>query len=293
MSVSAELAAASTFLFVPGHRPDRFAKAVASGADQIVLDLEDAVAPDLKTVARDEVRRWLATGGEGIVRINASDTAWHNDDITMLAGRPRKVMLPKVEHPAQVTDVLRRLPDGSCVLPILETARGVMDASSICAVPGLPRVAFGNGDLATDLGIEHSDREALAYSRSAVVLACAANHITAPIDGVTANVNDDRRLVADTRHAARLGFTAKLCIHPRQVPIVRAALLPSPRQLARARQILAAAGESVTVVDGQMVDKPIIDRARTILARAHAMTNDHVNGVAPGARIRSVPAPHS
>lgn len=274
MSVPDEVSAASTFLFVPGHRPDRFAKAVAGAADQIVLDLEDAVAPDLKTIAREEVRHWLAAGHQGIIRINASGTPWHHDDIAMLAGGPRTVMLPKVEHPTQVTDLLGRLADGSCVVPILETARGVLHAPSICAVPGLPRVAFGNGDLAADLGVEHTDREALAYSRSAVVLACAANRITAPIDGVTAEVNDERRLVADTRRAARLGFTAKLCIHPLQVPIVRAALLPSPRQLARARQILAAADGSVTVIDGQMVDKPIIDRARALLMRARTAANE-------------------
>jgi citrate lyase subunit beta / citryl-CoA lyase len=274
MTVAHDLAGASTFLFVPGHRPDRFAKATASGADEIVLDLEDAVAPDLKAVAREHVRRWLAAGGAGIVRINAAGTPWHADDLAVLAEHPGTVMLPKVEDPTDVTGVLEGLPAEACVIPILESARGILHAPSICEVAGLTRVAFGNGDLATQLGVEHTDRDALTYARSAVVLASAAAGVAPPIDGVTTSVADEKCLVEDTRHAARLGFTAKLCIHPRQIPVVRAALLPTPEQLARARHIVAAASDSVTTVDGEMVDKPIVDRARMILARAAVSANE-------------------
>lgn len=268
--LTARVASGQAFLFVPGHRPDRFASAVASGADDIIIDLEDAVAPEMKPAARENVREWRARGGEGIVRINGPSSAWYQEDLAMLRDRPCVVMLPKAESPKQIADVLGRLPTGSCVLPIVETALGVVEAPSICGAPGVSRVAFGNGDLANDLGIEHDDREALTYARSALVVASAARRIPSPIDGVTTRVDDEQRLVEDTCYAAALGFTAKLCIHPRQVAVVHARLTPSAEQVHLARQIVAAAsrGASVTTVAGEMIDKPIVDRARKLLDRA-------------------------
>ncbi|WP_162605305.1 aldolase/citrate lyase family protein [Jiangella ureilytica] len=110
------LARARSLLFVPGNRPDRFAKAAGSGADDIVLDIEDAVAPPAKATARENIGRWLANGGAGVVRINDPSTQWYDDDVAMLAARPCAVMLAKVTAPGQVWELLGRLAPGSCVL---------------------------------------------------------------------------------------------------------------------------------------------------------------------------------
>jgi len=263
------IALARTLLFVPGHRPDRFAKAAASGADGIVLDLEDAVGPAAKDEARENVRRWRAGGGSGLVRINGAGTPWHERDVAALADRPCAVMLPKAASPAQVTDVLDRLPPGSCVVPLLETAIGVLDARAVCAVPGVTRAAFGNGDLAGELGIDHTDRTALAHARCGIVLASAACGLPPPLDGVTTSVADQQILIADAEHSAALGFTGKLCIHPSQVSVVHTVFAPSDEELGWARDVLAAAGDgSVATLQGQMIDKPIADRARRLLSRA-------------------------
>lgn len=258
---------ARTLLFVPGDRPDRFTKAATSGADGIVLDLEDAVAPANKAVARENVRRWRADGGIGFVRINDTTSAWYEEDLAALGDQLCCVMLPKAETVHQITETCRRLSAGSRVIPILETAVGILDARILSAVPGVTRVVFGNGDLAAQVGVDHADRTALLLARSAVVLASASNGIAPPLDGVTVSVNDAELIRADTKHAAALGFTGKLCIHPRQVPIIHQALAPTTAQIQWARKTLAMARDgSATVLDGQMIDKPIVDRARRLLA---------------------------
>ena len=263
-----DVARARTLLFVPGTRPERFAKAVASGADGIVLDLEDAVAPAAKDEARDAVCAWLDAGGAGTVRINGPDSAWHDDDVRALRGRVRSVLLPKATR-AAAESVVRDLRPADGVIAILESAAGILDAREICAVPGVVRAAFGNGDLAAELGVDHADLLALAHARAAVVLASAAAGVAPPLDGVTTALDDDQRLVADVRHAAALGFTGKMCIHPRQVAPVHAVLAPSAADVAWAEQVLAAGSDDgVTTVAGRMVDKPVVERARAVLARA-------------------------
>lgn len=264
-----ELASARTLLYVPGHRPDRFAKAAASQADGIILDLEDAVGPDHKDEARENVRRWLAEGGTGAVRINSADTPWFDEDLAALGELPVAVLLPKASSAAEVMELRGRLPAGSCVMPILETAAGVLDARSICGAPGVVRAAFGNGDLANELGIDHADLSALAHARSMVVLASAAAGVAPPLDGVTTTVNDEAQLEIDTRHGAALGFTGKACIHPSQVAVVHAVLTPSPQEVQWAERVIAAAtAGSVALVDGRMIDKPLVEHARRLLARA-------------------------
>ena len=264
------IAAARSMLFVPGDRPDRFPKALASGADEIVLDLEDAVAPDDKGRAREHVRRWRETEATGAVRINGADSGWHEDDIATFADRPCVVMLPKAASSAQITRLMNQLAPGSCVIPLLESALGVLEARSVAAAPGVVRLAFGNADLAGDLGVDPADRTALAHARASTVLASAACDLAPPLDGVTLAIADHDLLRADAEHAAALGFSGKLCIHPSQVPVVNEVFSSSPEELAWARDVVAAAGESVTVVDGQMIDKPLLARARRLLARAPA-----------------------
>lgn len=262
------LMTARSLLFVPGDRSDRFGKAVASGADGLIIDLEDSVAPSAKERARDNARRWLDNGGLSVIRINPPGTPWHDHDLTALPNRPVAIMLPKTNGSAEVEGVLQRLPNGSSVIPMLETAVGLFEARAICCAPGVIRVAFGNGDFAMELGIDHTDREALRHARCTIVLASAAAHIAPPLDGPTTALDDRQILIDDTRHAASLGFTGRLCIHPRQVPVVQASLGPTAGKLRWAERVVAAASDgSATTVDGAMVDKPILDRARRLLGR--------------------------
>ncbi|MGH3626953.1 MAG: HpcH/HpaI aldolase/citrate lyase family protein [Sciscionella sp.] len=255
------VATARCALFVPGNRPDRFAKAAAAGADMVVLDLEDAVAPDGKVAARGAVDSWLADGAEAAVRINAAGTAWHEDDLALVRRHGCPVMVPKAEDPA----LLRGIPGP--VIALLETAEGIESARSVCEAPSVVRAAFGSVDLAAQLGIHADDQLALAWSRSRIVLAAAAANIAPPLDGVTVSLVDPALLAADIDYARRLGFTGKLCIHPRQLDATRVGFSPPAAELEWARRVLdAAAAGDVTVVDGRMVDKPVLDRARRLLA---------------------------
>lgn len=249
---------------MPGDRADRFGKAVGSGADVVILDLEDAVAAPDKLRARDHVAAWLGAGNSALVRINAPGTPWCDDDLAMAAGCGMPVMVPKAEDPSVLAELASRTAGASPLIPLVETAAGIERAVEVCAAPGVVRVAFGNADLAGQLGVAHDDHLALAYSRSRLVSASAATGLCSPVDGVTTSVKDLDALAADIDHGRRLGFTGKLCIHPAQVPVVAERFAPTAREREWARAVLAA-GDSVTVVDGHMVDKPLLERARRIL----------------------------
>ncbi|MGV9674084.1 HpcH/HpaI aldolase/citrate lyase family protein [Nocardia sp. NPDC003482] len=259
---------AATWLFVPGDRPDRFAKAQAAGADMVVLDLEDAVAPERKDEARDYVHQWLAAGNRNAVRINADGTRWYAEDLAMLARHRAVVMVPKAEDPAALGAIAAELTEPALVA-LIETARGVLDAAAIADVPAVRRLAIGTFDLAAQLGIAPGDREALAPARGALVLASAAAGLAGPIDGVTGAVDEPELLTADVNYARRLGFAGKLCVHPRQVPTAAAALRPSADEIRWATTVVeATTTEGVAVLNGQMIDKPVVDRAQRILLQA-------------------------
>lgn len=263
------IATARTFLFVPGHRPDRFTKAAACGADVVILDLEDAVGPGHKEEAREHVRSWLDEGHQAVVRINAPGTPWYDDDIDTVGGRAYAVMVPKADERAQLDAVSRRLPAETGIIPLIETAVGIVQAVAVCSAPSVVRPAFGSVDLAVQLGVDHRSHEALRHARSAVVLAAAAAGCGAPIDGVTTAIDDETALRADLEHAVTLGFTGKLCVHPRQIDAVNHGFTPSDREIEWARGVIdAVADGSVAVRDGQMIDRPVVLRARAILARA-------------------------
>jgi citrate lyase subunit beta/citryl-CoA lyase len=267
--VPADLArTAVTWLFVPGDRPDRFPKAAAAGADVVVLDLEDAVAPDARDAARAEVAAWLGSAQRlCAVRVNADAPSLDADLHALAAAGPVLVMLPKAEDPRAVAAVADRLAAGSCVVALVETARGVLGAAAVAAVPGVARLAFGSFDLAAELGVDPDHGPAMATARGALVLASAAAGLPAPVDGVTGAVGDERRLDDDVARARALGFGGKLCIHPAQVAPVASAFTPSAEELAWAGQVLAGAGSNgVAVVDGRMVDRPVVERARRLLA---------------------------
>jgi citrate lyase subunit beta/citryl-CoA lyase len=259
----------TAWLFVPGDRPDRFAKAVATGAAAVVCDLEDGVAPSAKRTARAAVAHWLSEH-RAYVRINGADTPWHAEDVAAVAERPELlgVMLPKAETGAD----FHALPPGIGVIPLIETAIGVQNAPAIAAAPGVQRLAFASIDFALDAGTAESD-EALLYARSRLVLASRAARIAPPLDGVTADLDDPEVTAAAARRARQLGFGGKLCVHPGQVAPVVAAFAPSDEDIAWAREVIDATATSngaAIRVGGRMVDKPELQRARRIIAAATA-----------------------
>jgi len=257
-----------SYLFVPGNRPERFARAAASGAGAVIVDLEDAVPPADKDAARMQVAEALDPSMPVVVRINAEDTPWFEDDLALCrhAG-VAAIMLPKAES----VDSLRRVAQlGLPVLPLIETACGMAAVDALARVKGVARLAFGSIDFQLDLGIEGDDQELLHF-RSMLVLASRVAGLTAPIDGVTVALDDDAQLHADTLRARRFGFGAKLCIHPRQVAPVNAGFRPTDAEVAWATRVLAAAREAngaAVAVDGKMVDRPVILRARRIVDNA-------------------------
>ena len=258
------LETAKTLLFAPGDRPERFAKATASGAGLVVLDLEDAVTPADKASARQHVQARLAGGEPFAVRVNGHGTEWHEDDLAAVAGHDCVVVVPMAESPELLSQVARQV--DARVLALIETAAGVLGAREIAAAPGVVRLALGTYDLGAELGVSPDDRDAMAWSRAALVLASAAAGIAGPVDGVTGDVEDEELLRNEVLHSARLGFTGKLCIHPRQVSVVEALMRPTEEELRWARAVTEAAdGSAVVLVDGKMVDKPVVDRARRML----------------------------
>jgi citrate lyase subunit beta/citryl-CoA lyase len=261
---------ARSLLFVPGDRPERFDKADRSGADAVILDLEDAVAPDAKGGARGHAVAWLDAGHEAVVRINAPDTRWYDEDVAALAGRTCVVMLPKAEGVHLVLRLREALGAAARVVPLVETATGVLEARSLCGADGVVRVAFGSVDLASQLGVDPEHPPAMAWARATLVLASAESGLPAPIDSPSLDIETDSgRVRAEAAASAALGFGAKLCVHPHQVPVVNGAFTPSPEELSWARQVLAAeASGGVSTVQGRMVDRPVFVRARRLLERA-------------------------
>jgi citrate lyase subunit beta/citryl-CoA lyase len=263
-----------TYLFVPGNRPERFGKALASGADAVILDLEDAVSPGEKERARDAVRDWVLAQPDSavqiVVRINDDATPWFGADVAMLrqAGL-RLALLPKAEAPAQVEAVRSALRPEGGVLPLIETARGVTGVEAVAAAQGVQRLAFGTLDYAVDLDLS-GDERGLVYPAARIALASRAAGIASPVAGVTVAIDDEAALRADLAFARAFGFGAKLCIHPKQVAMVRQALAPTADEVAWARRVLAAAADAqgAVQVDGRMVDRPVLLKARAILDRA-------------------------
>jgi citrate lyase subunit beta/citryl-CoA lyase len=261
---------ARSWLFVPGDRGDRFAKAAASGADVVVCDLEDAVAADAKAAARTEVAGWLGDGGVACVRINAHGTPFYGTDVATLAGIPglRAVMVPKAEDPQVLAELSDALGPRTAVVALVETALGLHRAHDLAAAPGVARLAFGSIDFALDVGAAEAEVPML-FARSSLVVASRAAGVAAPVDGVTVALDDPAVVEADAAAAVRLGFGGKLCVHPRQVSAVNAAFSPSEADVLHARRIVdSVTGGGAARLDGEMVDRPVVERARLVLRRA-------------------------
>lgn len=260
---------ARSYLFVPGNRCERIAKAIASGADTVIVDLEDAVPPAEKDAARAAVRASLDAARPVWLRINGEQTSWFAED-RMLCGLPgiAGIVLPKAECAALISEL-----HGAAarpLLPIIESGLGLARLEAIASAKGTTRLAFGSIDLRLDLGIP-GDEPVLDPYRMQLVLASRLAGLPSPVDGVTTDFSDQDRVEADTRRSASLGFTGKLCIHPRQIAPVHRGYAPSPADIDWARRVLAAdasADGRAVALNGQMVDRPVVERARSILTRS-------------------------
>jgi citrate lyase subunit beta/citryl-CoA lyase len=282
---------ALTWLYAPGDRPEVVAKALRSGADVVVVDLEDAVAPDHKEYARAATADLLADpepGGPAAgprpapavhVRVNALDGPLVAADLAALAGLPglHGLRLPKVASPADVTAVvarLRTLTGGQGPVPalyaLLESALGVENAFAIAAAdPAVRGLALGEADLRADLGI--SGEEALVWPRVRAVVAARAAGLAPPAQSVYPDVRDLDGLDASCRRGRALGMVGRAAIHPRQLPVIVRAFLPSQREVDAARETVAAADAApgaLALPDGRFVDPAVVAGARRVLALA-------------------------
>lgn len=250
-------------LYVPGSRPDRFDKAASSGADTVILDLEDSVAPADKAAARSAVAQWLTSAPLPVqVRVNPPGTADLAADLGVL---PRDVPLrvPKVSSPADVADLGDRE-----LHVILESALGVERAFEIASAPGVISLALGEADLAAELGL--SGEDAFSWIRSRVVVAARAAGLPAPLMSAYPDLRDLDGLAASCRAGRAHGFHGRTALHPSQVPVITAAFAPTEAEVAWAHAVHAAlaadGGAGVArLADGAMVDAAMARRADAIL----------------------------
>jgi citrate lyase subunit beta/citryl-CoA lyase len=258
-----------SFLFVPANRPERFDKAVASGAHQVILDLEDAVAPADKAAARRSVMEWSGRT-DAIVRVNGADSTFFAADLEMIrSAGVRRLMLPKAEPAA--LNRLAGLLDRPCeVIALIETVKGYAELRSIGKSGLVAQIAFGNLDFGIDSGVTEVTQE-LDPIRLQIVLESRLAGLAPPIDGVTTSWADPVAFGHAVSRSKALGFGAKLCIHPAQVELVNEAFLPTTEELDWARRVMAAAeggAGAAVALDGKMIDAPVIRHAELILGSA-------------------------
>lgn len=286
------LARARTWLFTPASRVERVARAIdaaidgtldgalTGASDQVIADLEDAVPAADKPAARQALGEWLAAWPAAererrcahlCVRLNGADSAAFADDLAWLRALPQapgSLMLAKTES-AEAVAPLRAAAPGAGLIALVETARGIDQVRAV-ASSGVARLAFGSADLARDLGCR-DDWEPLLAGRQALVLHSRLAGLPPPIDGVTFALDDDDRVQADAARARALGFGAKLLIHPRQVDAARRGLMPDAAELAWAREVVAASGDGAARrLGAEMIDPPVIERARLLLLSAQS-----------------------
>lgn len=258
-------AIARSWLLVPASKPELFQIAQESEADAIIIDIEDAVAAKDKAQARADTVEWLSTGHRAWVRINDAASDFWSTDLAELEQAPglEGVMLAKTESASHVNDTADRLPEGTRILALVETARGVLHVEQIANAPSTFRLAFGTGDFKRDTATG-DDPIALAYARSQLVIASRAARLPAPIDGPTLVMD---ALDAGTRLAKEMGMSGKLMLTHEQASMVNAGLAPSPDEVAWAHGFVRAFEESGgKISDGS--DLPRLARAQKIQAQA-------------------------
>ena len=269
--------AARCYLYVPGHRADRFAKALATGADAVIIDLEDAVPVGAKDAARRDVRTFLADHAAGPVetwvRINDGDRGRADlaaiADVPALAG----VVVPKA-RPAVLAALHADAPH-LAIIPLVESATAIIEAAAIAAADGVRALAIGEVDHAADLGLRDDAPDAALWAlRMHVVVAGAAAGLDAPLGPVSRDIDDLARLHGLVEQLRAAGFGAVQAIHPTQVPVIQAAFTPSADELAAARRMLAladgASGGVFVDDDGRMIDEAVLRSARRLVAHDEA-----------------------
>ena len=267
----------SAFLFVPGTRPERFTKALDSGADSVIIDLEDAVAAEDKQTARNAIRTaWPTFSAEQkkrlIIRSNSPGSQFYAADLILAQELDLPCLLiPKSESLDQINGAAQILPN-TAIIPMIETAIGLDRINDIATAEQVLRLALGNLDLQADLGMACDSQESeLQTARFQIVLASRLAQIAPPIDGVTPSTDDIERITNDAERAKRIGFGGKLCIHPKQVPLVKAAFLPSAEEISWAFRVIEADKASkggAVKLDGRMIDHPVVLLAQRTLASA-------------------------
>jgi citrate lyase subunit beta/citryl-CoA lyase len=272
VDLAAGLAAARSFLIFPGNDERKLARALASGADAVVLDLEDGVAEGAKEEARAMVASFVEGPWPGVRLVRVNDPAGEHGvrDLEAVArvGTPVGVVVPKASPAA----IERAASLGVPLVALVEDAAAVRDVDALAEQPAVAALALGRADLEAALGLvpDGSGNE-LLYVRSRLVVASSAAGIRPPIDGPCLELGDHGALERETLGARALGVRGKLCIHPGQVPVVHRALAPSPAEVGRAREIVAAwegivaRGEAVGVVDGALVDLPVAEQALGVI----------------------------
>jgi citrate lyase subunit beta/citryl-CoA lyase len=255
-----------SLLFAPGNRPEIVAKASRSRASVTIIDLEDAVPEAEKAVARGLFNQLADDGPPLMVRINGSDSPHFRSDLSVLTHkRLTGVILPKAEYPEQIAEV--RCATALPVFPLIESAAGLHNIDAIAGCRGVKALTFGSFDLQADMGMNCLEEE-LLYFRSRIVLASRIAGLNGPVDSVCSAIDDAAKVRLETERARRLGFSGKLCIHPRQVDITNACFRATEEELDWARRIVEAdarSGGAAVKLDGEMVDRPIVLRARAIL----------------------------
>lgn len=279
-AVHERLRQACSFLFVPANRPERLAKALASGADIVIADWEDAVAPADKPTARDALAQAVAAldGAQRarlLVRINAEGTPWFVDDLRALMALVLQgcagAVVPKAERIATVQAVAQAAGPQAALLPLVESVAGLDAVDALAGAAQVARLAFGHLDLQVDAGIAcGADEAELLPIRMALVLAARRAGLAAPIDGVTVDTRDPERMTRDSERARRIGFGGKLCIHPAQLVPLHAVFDPDKQAVSEAQRVQHALEQSdggVCVLDGRMIDAPVLRLAERTLQR--------------------------
>jgi citrate lyase subunit beta/citryl-CoA lyase len=269
-------------LYMPGSNPRALEKARALAADALILDLEDAVAPDAKAQARDLVAATVQGGGYGnrelVVRTNGLDTAWGRDDVIAAArAAPDAILLPKVEGAVQVQEAAALIEAHgaakTAIWCMMETPKGMLHAEAIAsASPRLACFVMGTNDLAKDLNARHTPMRLPMITALGLCLLAARAYGLAIIDGVFMDVKDEAGLAASCQQGVELGFDGKTLIHPAQLEAANRAFAPSDADVDHARRVVAAfaaaraAGKGVVLLDGKLIENLHVVAAERLLA---------------------------
>jgi len=270
---------AVTALFVPGDRPDRFAKAAASGADLVIIDLEDAVSPDRRSYALEQASAALSGADpahptlRALVRVTDASSSTHREEVDRLVDLARHpghgligVVVPKAAVPDSLALVVTAFETGTEPIPVValvESAAGVLAAPALARAPGVARLAFGALDFSLDVGAD-PDSDTTRSARTQLVLASRAAGLPGPFASPSVEIADLTAVETAARSARADGFGGHLCIHPSQVEVVRRAFLPTEQEARWAEGVLTATDGGASRLEGQMIDRPVLARARRI-----------------------------